>query len=130
MRGKKAKELRKKAQGMAKRNDIKDVDKVYRVMKKIVKSGVLSVLLFCFVSPCFGAEIIIPFNNCYPKKVQESFAKRGYKVDLSANDRTKESVGFIENRGTQWLVITYEIDVTDEKFSEDLKEIVWEQFDE
>ena len=49
---------------------------------------------------------MIPFA-CYPKVVQEEFKKEGFKLDLSANDRTKDSWGFIASEGSNYYIYTY-----------------------
>jgi hypothetical protein len=87
-------------------------------MKKIA----LIILLMLIMSNCLAAEIIIPFS-VYPKQLQKSFADRGYKLDLNGNDRTPDSWGFIENRGTEFKLFTY-APVTQEDFAI-IKEIVF-----
>jgi hypothetical protein len=51
-------------------------------------------------------EILIPWS-CYPKQVQEAFAEQGMKLDLSGNDRTPESWGFLENKGMEFIIYSY-----------------------
>ncbi len=50
--------------------------------------------------------IEVPFS-CYPKEVQEAFALNDLKLDLSGNDRTEESWGFIENKGASFVLYSY-----------------------
>lgn len=58
-------------------------------------------------------QFVIPFD-CYPKQIQEDFENRGYKLDLDGNERTKESWGFIENKGAEFIIYTYR-SATDEE---------------
>jgi len=75
---------------------------------------VLAMLIILYTSCAFADELQIPFS-CYPKELQQRFADRGYKVDLSGNDRDKNSWGFIVNQGTKFSIFTYE-NVTQEEF--------------
>ena len=45
--------------------------------------------------------------SCYPKEVQAKFAETGRKLDLSGNDRTRDSWGFLDNRGGNFVIYTY-----------------------
>jgi len=51
-------------------------------------------------------ELAIPFS-CYPKAIQQEFAKNGFKVDLDPNERTVGSWGFIINKGAEYVIYTY-----------------------
>lgn len=55
---------------------------------------------------CFADEIRYPFS-VYPKKVQAKFAEYGIKLDLNGNDRTEDSWGFIESKGSSFIIYTY-----------------------
>jgi len=59
-------------------------------------------------------ELIIPFP-CYPLNLQKLFLEQGRKLDLSGIDRTKDSWGFIENRGGEFKLFSY-YSVTKEDF--------------
>lgn len=70
-------------------------------MKKL-----LVLLLLLIPILCSADEFQIPFA-CYPKQVQQDFALYGYKLDLSGNDRTPDSWGFLENKGDNYIIYTY-----------------------
>ena len=59
-------------------------------------------------------ELQIPFS-AWPKEIQIAFAETGRKLDLSGNDRTEDSWGFIENKGSNYTLFTYR-SVTKEDF--------------
>ena len=80
-----------------------------------MKKYILFLVLFLFVSGLFADELTIPFP-CYPKKIQEKFAEYGMKLDLSGNDRTSDSWGFLENKGAEFIIYTYK-PVTKEELS-------------
>jgi hypothetical protein len=71
-------------------------------MKKLTLTIIL--LLVCQV--VFADKLEIMFS-CYPKDVQQRFAKAGKKLDLSGNDRDANSWGFIENQGSRYNIYTY-----------------------
>ena len=71
-------------------------------MKKIILTAVFILL----TSILFADVIKIPFS-CFPKQLQKEFKKNHIKLDLSGNDRTKDSFGFINNLGTNFEIITY-----------------------
>jgi len=65
------------------------------------------IIIFLFITAFAYADAFeIPFS-VYPKELQAQFAEEGKKLDLSGNDRTKESWGFIENKGTEFIIYTY-----------------------
>jgi len=74
----------------------------------------IALLIILYTSCAFADELQIPFS-CYPKELQQAFADRGYKVDLSGNDRDADSWGFIVNQGSQFTIYTYR-NVTQEEF--------------
>lgn len=65
------------------------------------------VLILLFITVTASADKLIISNTVYPRALQEEFAKNGVKLDLSGNDRTEDSWGFIENRGTEFWIFTY-----------------------
>ena len=62
------------------------------------------ILLLCNVA--YADKLGIPFD-CYPKAIQEAFAEEGLKVDFRAEDRTKDSWGFIQSEGSRYYIYTY-----------------------
>ncbi len=76
------------------------------------------------VATCLADEIQVPMA-CYPKKLQEKFTAKGYKLDLSANDRDEKSWGFIESRGAMYKIFTYK-QVTPEELN-DIQAIAMEE---
>lgn len=73
---------------------------------------ILAILLLPLTS--FADEFRFPFS-VYPKKVQAKFAEYDRKLDLNGNDRTENSWGFIENKGTSFVIFTYR-SATEEDF--------------
>ena len=72
-------------------------------------------LLILLMTPfAMADELIIPFP-CYPLNLQKLFLEQGRKLDLSGIDRTKDSWGFIENRGGEFKLFSY-YSVTKEDF--------------
>ena len=67
----------------------------------------------------FGDELQIA-SSCYPKQLQSKFIEKGYKLDLSANDRDEKSWGFIESKGSKYSIFTYN-PVTSKEMSDVLK---------
>lgn len=72
-------------------------------MKKIA----LIIILMLIAGYAIADEIICPFTT-YPREVQKRFAEHGYKVDLDGNDRTPESWAFLDNRGSELRICTYQ----------------------
>ncbi len=66
----------------------------------------LIIIILFITTNCFSDEFRIGFS-VYPKELQKQFAEQGRKLDLSGNDRTKDSFGFIENKGTSIVIYTY-----------------------
>ncbi len=82
-------------------------------MKHDTKQFICKVLLAGFVitsvwftTPAFSDQLIIPLS-CWPIEIQQSFAKEGKKLDLSASERTKDSWGFIVSKGSSFELYTY-----------------------
>lgn len=63
-------------------------------------------IILLFTTSLFADEIQVP-ASCYPKVLQEQFKEYGLQLDLSGNDKTPESWGFIENRGTYFNILSY-----------------------
>lgn len=69
--------------------------------------NLLTVLsIFLSITIAHADELIIPFP-CYPQKIAEKFLMKGYVIDLSANERTQISYGFIVSRGNEYSIFTY-----------------------
>ena len=66
----------------------------------------LILLILLFPLTCFSDEFRFPFS-IYPKEIQTKFAEYDRILDLNGNDRTEESWGFIENKGTNFIIYTY-----------------------
>jgi len=88
-------------------------------MKKLI----LTLLFILITTHAFADKLEIYFD-CYPKEVQEMFHKRGYKLDLSGNDRTRKSWGFIVSEGSRYFIYTYKALTMDEL--DMVKEVVME----
>ena len=73
----------------------------------------LLILLFFIPLTLLADEFRFPFSP-YPKEIQARFAEYDKKLDLTGNDRTKESWGFIESKGTSFIIYTYRT-ATDEE---------------
>ena len=87
----------------------------FLIMKNIIFAFLfILLLLFVLISSVFADELRVPFS-CWPKDLQTKFAETGRKLDLSANDRTKDSWGYIESKGSQFSLFTYR-SVTPEDF--------------
>ena len=67
---------------------------------------ILIILMLLITTIAYADEYTI-MGSCYPKKIQQQFADKGLKLDLSGNDRTPDSFGFILNEGTQFKIFTY-----------------------
>lgn len=74
----------------------------------------IAVLVMMTASLSFADQLELPFE-CYPKSIQEKFAKHGKKLDLSGNDKTPDSWGFLENKGSKYVIYTYKpLEIPDE----------------
>ena len=87
-------------------------------MKKVLILLLLNLLVLLAIY-AYGDELKVPLD-CYPRELQTRFAKHGFKLDLNGNDRTRDSWGFLENKGTDFSIITYE-PMTEEEFYETIK---------
>jgi len=108
MSEKKNKRLRKRVKDIMEKNGMNKNTFKFRmkVAKRVFKMGAITVCLVCIALPCLADKLIVPFD-CYPKEIQSGFAEAGMKLDLSGNDRTRESWGFIVNEGSQFVIYTY-----------------------
>ncbi len=64
------------------------------------------ILVLLLSNAAFSDQFRLPFS-CYPQELQAKFERAGYKLDLSANDRTRESWGFIQSEGASFSIFTY-----------------------
>ena len=51
-------------------------------------------------------ELLVPFS-CWPKQLQDEFSKYDKKLDLNGDDRTKDSWGYLVNKGDTYVIFTY-----------------------
>jgi len=105
MNGKQAKKLRKRVKTILERHNV-PMEKFRRQYRKAKKALVAGLIMLLFCVTCYADTLQIPVA-CYPIKMQQAFSDAGYKLDLSGNDRTEDSWGFIENRGTYFFIHTY-----------------------
>jgi len=90
-----------------------------------MKQIALILILLFITASCLADEFRIPFS-VYPKELQKQFADTGRKLDLSGNDRTEDSWGFLENKGSNVSIFTY-YSATDEDLSLIMKLIMERQ---
>ena len=88
-----------------------------------MKRLILLLIFILITTNAFADKLGIPFS-CYPRELQACFAKHGLKVDLSGNDRTYDSFGFIKNEGTEFWIYTY-YNCTREEL-ELIMKVIWE----
>lgn len=67
--------------------------------------AIAAMIIWC--APCFADKVVLPMS-CYPKEIQKKFAENGIHIDLSPNDRTEKSWGFLVSEGTRFYINTYE----------------------
>ena len=48
----------------------------------------------------------IPYS-CWPIQLREAFSEKGIKLDLDPNERTKDSWGYVLNKGSTYDIFTY-----------------------
>ena len=82
---------------------------------------IIVLVLLLVTTICSADELRIPYS-CYPRELQQRFLDKGYIVDLSSVDRTRESWGFIVNEGSQYKIYTYK-SVTKEEL-QDIMELI------
>lgn len=122
MNEKKAKQLRRKAKDIArKHNKFSLWENAYKIAKKAYKQGIIIMVLLLMINKCYADTLIIQ-GDCYPKKIQQAFLERGYKLDLNGIDRDENSWGFIVNEGKTFKIYTYKSVTLDEL--EIVKEII------
>lgn len=73
----------------------------------------LFITLILFFNIATADELQIPFS-CFPKEIQAKFLKYNLKLDLDGNERTKDSWGFLENKGSNYIIFTYRSVTQDE----------------
>ena len=82
--------------GVISRLDIKRMKKIFLA---------LSVILF-FIGIAWADELIVPFI-CDPEIIQAKFMQHGYILDLPGERKTPLSWGFLENKGNEYIIHTY-----------------------
>jgi len=70
-----------------------------------MKKYILLLLLVLAVNVS-ADEINIPFS-CWPLELQHEFGKKGLKLDLTAGERTDDSWGYIDSKGSSYSLFTY-----------------------
>lgn len=65
---------------------------------------VIFFLLCC--SFAFSDELNIPFS-CWSKELQTEFKELGRKLDLESSERTNDSWGYLVNKGSSYVIYTY-----------------------
>ena len=63
---------------------------------------------------CFADQLKIPFS-CWSIQLQEEFLKNGMKLDLIHEHRTRDSWGYLENNGSEYIIYTYRA-IKDDEF--------------
>ena len=66
----------------------------------------LLIIILFIAKPAFSDQLSIPFS-CWPIELQAAFAEQGKKLDLSGVERTDDSWGYIENKGSEYTIYTY-----------------------
>lgn len=71
-----------------------------------MKTILFSIIILC-ITTISNADILQISKSCYPKELQKQFASKGYKLDINGNDRDTKSWGFLNNKGQEYEIITY-----------------------
>lgn len=71
-----------------------------------MKRFLIIFFIFCLVNIAQADELSIPFS-CWPNELQREFNEVGIKLDLSGNERTNDSWGYILNKGNNFSIFTY-----------------------
>ena len=81
----------------------------------MIKRGlIISLMILLFPSFSFSDTVEVPFD-CWPKEIQQGFKDNNLKLDLSANDRTEDSWGYLLSEGSSYKIFTYR-SITPEQF--------------
>jgi len=86
-----------------------------------MKKFITFIILLFIVNISFADTFKIP-QECYPKEIQKLFRKKGYKLEVTSEKRSKDSWGFLRNEGNEFSICTYK-SVT-EKELKDMLEIM------
>lgn len=93
----------------------------------MIKRGLIILLTWSLMLllPSFSLsdEVQIPYD-AWPLELQAEYKAYGLKLDLSGNDRTEDSWGYLANEGSSYKIFTYR-SITDEQF-EIIKKITFE----
>lgn len=127
MNKKRANQIREAVLKMMRKHSIKGIHfKTYyrRAKKKFVLNLWKPIIIIMLLTTnAYADKIVVPFT-VYPKEIQQLFKDKGYKLDLSGNERTEDSWGFIRNEGIEFTIYTYK-GVTGEEL-EMIKKTVFE----
>ena len=61
------------------------------------------------------SKTLVQSSDVDIKELQEMFKDEGLKLDLSPNERTKESWGFLVNKGSEYAIYTYHSSTSEER---------------
>ena len=71
-----------------------------------MKTVIIAIIFLFITTFVFSDEIEFPFT-CNVTKAQEVFKLNGMKLDLSGNEKTDDSWGYIESRGSKFILYSY-----------------------
>ena len=71
-----------------------------------MKTLIVLLILVATAITGYADEFRIPFG-CYPQELQNKFEEYGYRLELDATYRAADSWGFLENRGNEYRIFTY-----------------------
>ena len=89
-------------------------------MKKVI----LTFLFILAIANICKADLLQIPLSCWPKEIQQAFKEGGRKLDLDSSERTKDSWGFLVNKGASFELYTYR-SATQEDFAF-IQKLVWE----
>lgn len=64
------------------------------------------IIFFILCTSCLADELQIPLP-CWPQQLKEEFEKGGLILDLDSGQRTKDSWGYLVNKGSNYIIYTY-----------------------
>ena len=83
-------------------------------MEKVILGIItLGLIIFFTCNNGYADKVRIPFS-CFPKELSVQFKEAGLSVDVKAEDRTKDSWGFIKSEGNEYTIFTYDTVSTEE----------------
>ena len=72
-----------------------------------MKQALILFSVIFLLSPKVCADQIQIQFTCWPQELQTKFLENGKKLDLSANDRTDDSWGYLFSKGSEYVIYTY-----------------------